>query len=308
MLLVAIGAGIIYLVIPNHIRINQSLNMQVNGNGFNRAMLNENKWSEWWPQKDGIKFSNNSMSGFQFNGNSYSIVAKRLTSIVLSLKNGNDSLLTELVFIPLRDDSVALSWQAQIVTPSNPVTRLKTFFRAKSISKDLKTILQSLHRFYAMEENLYGMSIKQERVVDSILISTTAVSKSYPDVASIYVLVDKLKAHADRNGAKQTGLPMLNINTNDSITYLTRVALPVDRNLQDDGAIVFRRMLGGGNIIVTDVKGGPHSISKAFVEMENYLEDFHRASPAIPFQSLVTDRRQEPDTSKWITKIYWPVM
>jgi hypothetical protein len=28
---------------------------------------------------------------------------------------------------------------------------------------------------------------------------------------------------------------------------------------------------------------------------------------AIPFQSLVTDRSKQPDTTKWITNIYTPV-
>jgi hypothetical protein len=29
---------------------------------------------------------------------------------------------------------------------------------------------------------------------------------------------------------------------------------------------------------------------------------------AIPFQSLITDRVKEPDTAKWITKLYAPVL
>jgi hypothetical protein len=67
-------------------------------------------------------------------------------------------------------------------------------------------------------------------------------------------------------------------------------------------------MLGGGNILITEVKGGPASIKKAFNEMETYITDYRRTAPAIPFQSLITDRSKEPDTSKWVTKIYYPVM
>jgi hypothetical protein len=67
-------------------------------------------------------------------------------------------------------------------------------------------------------------------------------------------------------------------------------------------------MLGGGNILITEIKGGSASIDKAFKEMENYVSDYRRTPPAIPFQSLVTDRMKEPDTSKWITRIFYPVM
>ena len=31
-------------------------------------------------------------------------------------------------------------------------------------------------------------------------------------------------------------------------------------------------------------------------------------SPAIPFESLITNRLEEPDTSKWVTKIYYPFL
>lgn len=121
-------------------------------------------------------------------------------------------------------------------------------------------------------------------------------------------MIDKLKAFVQRNGAKQTGLPMLNIASNADGTYTTRVALPVDRKLKNEGDIQYRWMLGGGFILVTEVKGGPHRIQQAFSVMEEYIDDFDRVAPAIPFQSLVTDRRTEPDTGKWITKVYWPVM
>jgi hypothetical protein len=101
---------------------------------------------------------------------------------------------------------------------------------------------------------------------------------------------------------------MLNIYKNSDSSYLARVALPVDKKLNDSGNIQYRWMLKGGNILITEVKGGPHQIEKAFGEMANYVEDHGRTAPAIPFQSLVTDRRIEPDTNKWITKVYWPVM
>jgi hypothetical protein len=67
-------------------------------------------------------------------------------------------------------------------------------------------------------------------------------------------------------------------------------------------------MLGGGNILAAEVKGGPHTIGRGFEVIEKYTEDHNRIAPAMPFQSMVTDRRREPDTSRWITKLYLPVM
>ena len=62
-----------------------------------------------------------------------------------------------------------------------------------------------------------------------------------------------------------------------------------------------------GNILVSEIKGGDYSAREALREMHQFMTDNNMSSPAIPFQSLVTNRMEEPDTLKWITKIYYPV-
>ena len=59
--------------------------------------------------------------------------------------------------------------------------------------------------------------------------------------------------------------------------------------------------------LVAEIQGGPNKVENQLKEMENYVQDKNRNSPAIPFASLVTDRRKERDTLKWITNIYYPV-
>jgi hypothetical protein len=63
-----------------------------------------------------------------------------------------------------------------------------------------------------------------------------------------------------------------------------------------------------GKILIGEVRGGDATTKNAFAEMHNYVVDHQMTSPAIPFISLVTDRKQEPDSSKWISRIYYPVM
>ena len=121
-------------------------------------------------------------------------------------------------------------------------------------------------------------------------------------------MVDELRAYILQQGAKETGYPMLNVFTKDSINYLVKVALPVSKALPSSGTMSYRWMLPGGNILITEVKGGPEEIKRAYRQVELYISDFQRVAPAIPFESLVTDRRAEKDSTKWITRIYYPVM
>lgn len=308
-LLVLLGVVLIgiYVFIPSTIILKTNQHLKINSRSFSRNITDEKKWHHWWPQgnsgmrEGGVKY-------FQFNQRKYWIIEKKLTSIMLLAQLEKDSLRTELFFIPVNEDSITLSWVGITKMPLNPIKRVNAFFATQSLRNEMDSILQSLQTFYTNNENLYEVPIKNEGVLDSVLISTTTITKQYPAVKDIYVLVSNLEQFAKKNGAKPSGVPMLHVSTTDSLNYFTRVALPVDKKLNSEGAIEYKWMLGGGDILVAEVKGGPYSINKGFKEMEHYVQDHRLTAPAIPFQSLVTDRRKERDTSKWITRLNWPVM
>ncbi len=89
--------------------------------------------------------------------------------------------------------------------------------------------------------------------------------------------------------------------------YETMVAIPVDRVLDDSQDFALKKMVPG-NILVAEVKGGISTVKEGEAQLENFVQDYQFVSPAIPFQSLVTNRMLEKDTSKWITKLYYPIL
>lgn len=306
LLLLLLMTGAVYLLIPNRMVWKESEAVAVSAKAFNRLFSDESTWPRWWPGKSSKNDSNK--TDLQFNGNTYRISIKRFSSFVIEVETKHGTIPSELLFIPVNDDSVNLAWSAGGATSYNPVARVQRSLALHGLQKDMATILQRIKAFYSEANNFYSVKIKADFVVDSTLIQTRQITTGYPSTQTIYALIDKLQAFAKTKGARQTGLPMLNIYTQDSTTYRVQVALPVDKKLQDEGDVVYKWMLGGGNILVTEIRGGPATINKAFDEMEKYVQDNRRVAPAIPFQSLVTDRRAEPDTSKWVTKLYWPVM
>jgi hypothetical protein len=294
--------GVFYLSTPKKSFFRQQEQISFSSKAFSRALFDEATWQRWWPGDE------KNETGFRYNGNSYFIKEKKLSSFLINICNEKDTLVTELVFIALTADSVELEWLGADKLSGNTFQRIQKNNWMKEVASDAKILLQEMKRFYTQVDNLYPIIIREEKVVDSILISTSATVDRYPSPALIYTLLEKLNAYAVQKGAWQTGLPMLNITEKTNEGYLTKVALPVNKKLPDTNDIQYRWMLGGGNILVTEVRGGPHTIQQAFTTMEQYADDFNRVAPAIPFQSLITDRRVEADTAKWLTKVYWPVM
>ncbi len=304
-LLVAVAVLIVcvYVSIPNVIPVDHSVFVKASRDGLTRKLLNEKKWNQWWPGT-----TQKGSGEFMYNNLKFSVNEKRINAILISVGNDRISANTLLNIIPKNNDTTQLIWAGGIPTSYNPIKRLQIYFGSKYINNEIDSVLKIIQAHFSKTENVYDYKIKEESVVDSFFISTYAIANNYPSTAFIYTQIDQLKKYITSHQAKETGFPMLNVSTTDSIHFLTRVAIPVDRTLPSSGTILLKQMPVGGNILVVDVKGGPASVYKALHEMADYITDHHMSAPAIPYFSLITDRRQEPDTSKWQTRIYYPVM
>ncbi|MEJ7680918.1 MAG: hypothetical protein WKG06_24320 [Segetibacter sp.] len=210
-----------------------------------------------------------------------------------------------LRILPLKSDSSIIVWRLIIKNSSNPVSRINNYLEAGRIKGNMKVILKLMTLYLENRGKVYGIKIENERVKDTLLISTTTFVKDYPSVQTIYGSIDNLRAFIKARQAKETNYPMLHVEkTPDG--YKTMVAIPVNKLLESNGQYVFKRMVPG-NILVAEVKGGAFRVQEALAQMENFIQDSELISPAIPFESLITDRLKEKDTSKWITKIYYPI-
>jgi len=104
-------------------------------------------------------------------------------------------------------------------------------------------------------------------------------------------------------------IPMVNIMPLEDRpgTYRLMVAIPVSTAIGSKGDVSFMRLIPG-RYLITDVNGGPATVDRALAALKDFIRDHQRTVMAIPFQSLITNRMQEPDSSKWVTRIYYPVM
>ena len=195
-----------------------------------------------------------------------------------------------------------------ILPETNFINRLPQYFNAQHISKTSQQLLKSLSNFLAKPENIYGTTMQQTFVKDTTLISIKAATVQYPTVSDIYKNIEILQKFAKQNNAIQTNPPMLHILKNMESGYNFMVAIPVNKWIANSGAIMGKRMLPGGNMLESgEVVGGFYTVDNYLKELENYKTDLNSISPAIPYQSLITDRLKVADTNLWVTKLYYPV-
>jgi hypothetical protein len=84
------------------------------------------------------------------------------------------------------------------------------------------------------------------------------------------------------------------------------IAIPVNRRLKGTARILPREFVPW-KMIEGDVYGGVYTVEKAFGLMQQYRTDNNLSIMALPYQTMITDRRREPDTTKWVTRICAPI-
>ncbi len=189
------------------------------------------------------------------------------------------------------------------------IERIKNWLINYKIKNQLKVIIEKIGLNCEDLTNAYGGDIVHTNLTDSTLIYIKTATDSFPTVAEIYNKIQLLENYAVSKGAKSTNPPMLNIKKIriDDTKFEFSVALPINKDLPSFDNIVPKRMLVGGKFLTTTVIGGLGNVSKMETNLENYLSDYSYSSPAIPFQSLVTNRLDQKDSTQWITKLYYPI-
>ena len=293
----------IYVIIPSTIQVAVAIKLSCSPASAARGLLQEENWSKWLlPESERVIINGKQPEGF-----SYSVNSRLNRELMIDIKNGRRVWPSRLYIIPELEDSVSLKWQCGIESGINPLARWKDYRKAAALQQDMRRVLVRLKALLENGENIYDFRIVRTRVTDTVLISIRARYKNFPSTEEIYKLIEELRHYIKSQGAVETGYPMVHHDRIDHSGTETMVAIPVNRQLPQNGKFVYKRMVPG-YILVAEVKGGPATVGRAFNEMENYILDNQKQKIAIPFESQVTNRMTNKDTSSWVTKVYFPIV
>jgi hypothetical protein len=265
-----------------------------------RFFINKGKWQQWWP---GQKKDNNL---YVFRNYYYRVNKIMLNNVDLTLSNKNDSVRGLLAIVGDSNGLTTFQWNSTFKLPFNPFARLRQYREWKNIESNIISLLESTSNFFDKQENIYGMKIQVETVKDSSLITYSRLLNHYPTTEEAYNMIGMIKEFIEKNGGNENNNPMMHVQVIGPTEFGVMVAVPTVGDLPSEGNFKSKKMVLG-NILTGEVRGGIYKIIQAELELKNFATDFKRISPAIPYQSLITNRLLEPDTSKWITRLYYPI-
>ena len=298
-LLIVIALITVYFLMPSQFNVSIVANINCNTNAVSRVI--NNRWHE------ALNNDKRNSRGV-WDGYTYTVSQKLYNAADIIIKQGKTVYTSNLVLLPMKNDSTALQWSAQIQEGNNPFNKLIAYYKATALKNNMAEVMQQLCRFLENTACVYHYNITRTTFTDTTVISTKILSNAYPSTAQIYALVQSLKQYISEQGAHATNYPMLNVRRTDS-GFVTMVGIPTNKKLPAKDAFYPKRFIPYRNkILTTQVSGGTSSILEAYHQIELYMQDHSLEAPVIPFELMITDRSREADTTKWVTKIFYPIV
>jgi effector-binding domain-containing protein len=305
----------IYIFIPARISITESVPVTATQEGTIRMFSNRESWNKIWPGGSRMKYRSdsskeNSDTSFTYSSLGFDFYINKLlyNAIEFTIERNKDSVESTLYILPYQVDSFKLQWTALLPSTNNPVKRLQNYFTAKRLTQTFQFVLKGMGSKLSQVKTIYGIDIKKDKIPIQQVITTKRYLNKYPSTETIYEMIDELKKYADQQGVKQIDQPIFNVWSTEEAEFTTQVGLSIDRNIPGNDQYSSKWMMKGGNILTADITGDNKKIEWAKSQMDQYIADNHRSVIAAPFEMFITDRRAEPDSTKWITRLYYPVI
>jgi hypothetical protein len=294
-----------YLLIPSELKVSSLNKTERSIAGAFRSLSKTSDWTKWWPgsRGDGGPFCTDFRAcKFSFHGYSYAVSGLYYNSITVAIQKGSEEFESRMNLVSLQGDSTYIHWEYSVQTGMNPFVRIQRYREAKREKANMDSILEHTKNFLNITANVYGHDIKLIMPKDTTLIVINLKTPVYPTTEDIYRSIGSLRQYALANQARENNFPMLLPNKNTPGAFESFVALSIDKALPDKGNILHRRYVPWKDLML-EVKGGDSSITRARRELSDYLIDNQIQVMSKTFESLVTDRSMEKDSSKWITRL-----
>ncbi|MBS7563005.1 hypothetical protein KHS38_01195 [Mucilaginibacter sp. Bleaf8] len=291
-LISVIAIAAVFVLIPPYVKIYRQVKVYTPEQAVIKYVMHTKKWSNWLP-----------------NANRKFIVQKStISEITGRLLTGNDTAESTVGYAVRDGRTIYLTWNAVVRTGVNPLKRVLLYQSRNNVVRRIDSILANAKQFLEDDRQVYGIHVQNAKIEDSIVLATKRMSKSALPLEEVYKAIKELRAYAVKTKADKAGYPMMNVTQLNTKAYLTTLAIPINKPVSSNNDFFIKKLVYNANLLTVNVKGGNSRIKTALNQLSLYMLDNGYTSPAIPYEELVTDRVQTPDSSKWITRICYPVL
>lgn len=189
-----------------------------------------------------------------------------------------------------------------------PVTRIVALFMDfdKMMGPDFEKGLAAIDAVIQKEKWVYTYEIKEKTIEPMNIVAirdTITMSETSKVLGENF---GEMMALLKKQKVGFAGPPMAISFAWDTATWDFEAAIPVSKEVKPAGRVLYKPFYTGKAIYV--VYTGPYEkTEKAYLDLQNYVKENKIEENGGPWEVYITDPVTEPDSSKWVTEIYFPV-
>ncbi len=286
----------IYLFIPSPIRVSKQLKIKGSERDLYALMSNREKAVNWL---------NNQASNPEFR---YHFLKNSYPAIFIEARSYHNIIPIEIKLQDLaKTDSTILSWDCAIPAGLAPWSRVQHYWEARQLKEDFSRVMDQFTRYAGDTKNWYGITISETVVKDTLIATLSRFVSTPPSTALGCDMINELRQQLTGTGLSITDSAMTLVSqAGENNKYKVMVGFPVNKIPGSNSNLVIKKMIPG-KLLTGTVYGGPAAIRAGHEQMRKYIMDHNREEVAMPYEVSVINRCAAPDTTKWITKISYPV-
>lgn len=318
--ILAVIVVLIGLFLPSKIHVERSLTIKAPQKLLFEQVNNLHNWENWspWHRIDtsmkleysgpltgtGAVYSWSSENKNAGNGKLTILFSKPYDSISTKMDFMEQGTAKGYYLFQNTDGGTKVIWGFSSNMGKNPFYKYIGLFMKKYIRddfekglKNLDSIATNLPQYVVEIINLKEypyMSIKQKCNWDAV---SAVMTNSY----------DKLMKYIQTAGAEMSGPPFVIYHKMEEGTIDIEMGIPTSKELMSKGTI----LTGTQNQSVaasTDYYGFYDNIGEAHGVVQDWIIKMELEPAGVPMEVYVSDPSSETDTTKWLTRIYYPVV
>jgi effector-binding domain-containing protein len=249
--------------------------------------------------------SNNVNSFLRFNDHEYTIVQQNGAFVIV--KENNEKAKPVYHSLYAISDSFGTSTNILWIKNVSPFEWIKEKLNP---SGEIEVDLNNLKNFMEDPKQFYGFNIHREPVVDSLVITKTAVSLKNNVPKTISKLYKNIFDYAKENNiyVPENSPRMANFYVINKDSVKIMAGLPVNKKTPDKDGIIFLEMPSHGKMLIGDYEGDYAGLKKLYAAMNQYFADKHLQMVAAPYEKYFTNPQSAKDSLHMKIEIYYPIL
>jgi len=319
-----VGTLIWALFLPSEVHISKSISIDSPVKRAFDQVNNFHNWQNWAPYQD-------SSYNARFDGNKEGVGAKMLWSdekegesintIIESIPN--EKVVTELAFNEKKkaksiflfseiDGKTEVTWKMDVNDLSFPFGRFVGFMIQKGAEHNFTLGLEALKTYVENNKNTpyYNGYTISDKIVEAkayfALVNSSSMDVMKDKIDENFKLI---LTEMGKNNIAPIGYPIIEWNSyNPEAISNFRCMMGINNNVEIESiSSGYLYQLPSRRVIWLKHQGAYEKSVAAWEALDQYVEENKLIMDGSPYEEYIVDPDTEPDTSKWITNIYFPI-